>query len=211
MADVVTVDNGGLSDYAVATDDITITGGPAGHVQYFKLVDGTPDGTVPITGDERGLWVVPHLDLQRIEVTSAGLTTSSTAYTAGDQCGTQFTFANAARITGGSGLVRAVYLTSAADITGPFDLMLSDSSITLAADNAAYAISDADALKTLPPVQLAGSLDIGNNRIAFATNLTVAFTCVGGTSLYGGLITRTGHTFFGAVGDIAVSLFVERN
>jgi hypothetical protein len=155
-------------------------------------------------------YVIGRKDQQRIAVTSAGLTTATTSYTAGDQVGTQFTFANAARVTGGSGVITGVSLVSAQDAIGPMDLIVSRSSMTLAADNAAYAISDADALNVLWLIPLQGAWDIGNNRLCQAMNLALPYDC-SGTSLFGGLITRAGHTFFGAVTDLQLTLWVERN
>lgn len=209
MADNVPITAG--SGTNVATDEVAVNGGTTAHVQFLKQVDGRSNGTDGIPGDVNGLWTVNRKDALDIVVASAGLTTATTVYSAGDQVGTQFTFANAARASGGSGIITAAYLISAADITGPYDIVLSGASITLAADNAAYAISDADANKTITPINLAAALDIGNNRVAFAYNIAVPYTCVGGTSLFGGLITRVGHTFFGAVTDIQMVLTVERN
>lgn len=145
----------------------------------------------------------------RISVQSGGLTTATTAYSAGDQVGTQFEFTNAAASSGGSGLITGIELISAADITGPYDIVFSDQSITLAGDNAAWAISDADALKLVALVQLSGAYDIGNNRIAQAHNLAIPYVC-NVTSLFASLITRAGHTFFGATTDLQVILYVER-
>lgn len=150
-------------------------------------------------------------DLQRISVQSAGLTIATTAYTAGDQVGTQFTFTGAARKSGGGGVIVGVLLISAADIIGAYDLLVTDSTITLAGDNAVYAISDADALKIVGLIQLTGAYDIGNNRICQAYNLAVPYICSGGTSLFASLITRAAHTFFAAVTDLQVILLVERN
>lgn len=177
------------------------------------LTGSTTDGdyaalSVSSTGD---LHTYGHYDLLRIAVNSGGLTTSVTAYSAGDQVGTQFTLANAARVSGGGGMIRSVILTSAADIIGPYDVVFTRSSITLASDNAAYAISDADALAVVGLVNLTGAYDIGNNRIAQAFNLAVPYDCSGGTSLYASLITRAGHTFFAAVTDLQLTVFVERN
>lgn len=209
MADNVPITAG--SGTNVATDEVAVNGGTTAHVQFMKQVDGRSNGTDGIPGDVNGLWTVPRRDGLDISVQSAGLTTATTAYTSGDQVGNQMTFANASRLSGGTGTIIAALLISAADIIGPFDLELATASITLAADNAAYAISDADSLKTLPLIQLAGAVDIGNNRIAFAHSLAIRYTCVGGTSLYGGLITRTGHTFFGAATDLQMILYVERD
>lgn len=154
---------------------------------------------------------VGRRDLQRISVASGGLTIATTAYTAGDQVGTQFTLANAARVSGGGGTIVGVSLISAADIIGAYDVLITDSSITLASDNAVYAISDADALKIVGLVQLAGAYDIGNNRIGQAYNLAIPYVCSGSTSLFASLITRVGHTFFAAVTDLQLVVYVERN
>lgn len=168
----------------------------------------------PITTDSGGNQnVKARRDLVRIAVTSGGLTTSATAYTAGDQVGTQFTIAGAARASGGSGTIVGVCLISAADTIGAFDVVFTDSSITLAADNAAYAISDADSLKVVGLAQLAGAFDIGNNRIAQMFNLAIPYVCSGGTSLYAGLIAKSAiaATPFAAATDIQLNVYVERN
>lgn len=173
---------------------------------------GTDGDYTPLAVTSAGkLVVLQHRDLVRVSVQSAGLTTATTAYTAGDQVGDQITLAGVSRATGGGGTIVGVQLVSAADIIGAFDVVFFDSSVTLAADNAAFAISDADALKIVGLVQLAGAYDIGNNRIAQAFNLAVPYVCSGGTSLYAGLITRSGHTFFGAVGDLQLIVYVERD
>jgi hypothetical protein len=164
--------------------------------------------SVSSTGD---LHTFDHRDTLRIAVTSGGLTTATTAYTAGDQVGTQFTFANAARVSGGTGRVVGCVLMDETDIIGPYDLVLSRASMTLAADNAAYAVSDGDAANVIGIIQMAGSFDIGNNRIAQAFNLSIPYDCSGGTSLFGGLICRAGHTFFGATTSLKLTLFVERD
>lgn len=158
------------------------------------------------------LVVTPRVDVQRISVQSGGLTTSATAYAAGDQVGNQFTIAGAARASGGAGYITGVQLISAADTIAAMDLIITDSSITLAADNAAYAISDADALKIVALVQLTGAFDIGNNRICQAFGLRIPYVCSGGTSLYGGLITRgaIAATPFAAATDLQLIVYVER-
>jgi hypothetical protein len=89
--------------------------------------------------------------------------------------------------------------------------VLCRSNITLAADNAPFAISDADALNVIGLIQMAGSYDIGNNRLAQAFNLAIPYDCSGGTTLYGALVTRSGHSFFGAHTDLQLTAWVERN
>lgn len=155
-------------------------------------------------------------DLQRISVllTGAQVTTATTAYIAGDQVGPLITLANAARVTGGGGMITGVTLIDQGDVIGAYDVVFFDSSVTLAGDNLAFAVSDADALKIVAIAQLAGAFDITNNRIAQAYNLAIPYVCSGGTSLFAALITRAGHTFFPA-GPPAqtpqLNVYVERN
>lgn len=179
--------------------------------QRVKLIDGTAASTTVIAGDGQGLWTVPRRDLQRIAVNSGGLTIATTAYVAGDQVGTQFTLTNAARASGGTGTIVGVTLTDANNIIGAYDVVFARSSITLAADNAAYAISDADALNVIGITQLAGSFALSNNRIGQAFNLAIPYDCSGGTSLYAGLVCRANHTFFTAATDLQLCVWVERN
>jgi hypothetical protein len=170
----------------------------------------------PITTDSGGNQNVrSRKDLVRVTVQSGGLTTTASAYAVGDQVGTQFTIAGCARESGGSGMIVGVALVQGNTIEsiGAMDVMFTDSSITLAADNAAYAISDADALKIVGMAQLSGAYDIGNNRLAQAYNLAIPYVCSGGTSLYASLITRTAiaATPFTAATDLQLIVYVERN
>lgn len=206
MADNPTIDNGALTDYIVSTDE-----GSGGHVQRVKLCLSADGSETHIDADSIGLAVKTRRDLKRISVQSGGLTTASTAYVAGDQMGTEFTITDAARTSGGTGYITGVALISAADNIGAVDVVITDSSITLAGDNAAWAISDSDALKVVAMVQLNGAYDLGNNRLAQAQNLFIPFKCDGSANLYASLITRAGHTFFGATTDLQLIVYVEWN
>jgi hypothetical protein len=172
-------------------------------------------------GDYSAISVGPNGDLNtlgrrdqaRIAVSTATgqITIATTAYTAGDQLGPLFTLANAARVTGGGGVITGVRLLDAGDVIGSCDVVFFDSTVSsLAGDNAAFAISDADALKVVGLVQLAGAYDLGNNRIAQAFNLAVPYTLSGGTSLFAVLITRTANAIFAAATDIQLVVTVDR-
>lgn len=181
-------------------------------------ISGTDLDYTPLSTDSAGnANVQARRDLVRVATTSGGLTTSVTAYTAGDQVGTQFTMAGCSRASGGTGtivgcaLINAHLTLTGAEVIGAYDVVITRSSITLAGDNAVYAISDADACNVVGLIQLAGSFDIGNNRISQMFNLAIPYDCSGGTSLYASLITRTAHTFFTNVGDLQLVLYVERN
>lgn len=152
-----------------------------------------------------------HRDLVPVAVASGGLTTASTAYTAGDQVGTQFTFAGCARATGGTGRIVGITLLDVNDIVGAYDVVIFNSTATAATDNAAFAVSDGDAAKIIDLVQLAGAVDIGNNRLVKSGPISVPYNCSGGTSLYAMLICRFAHTFFAAATDLTLTLWLERD
>lgn len=213
MADNVAITAG--SGTNIAADEATYSGDTT-KVQLVKpvVVTGAEGSktvlelTAASGGEQR---VMGHRDLTRIAVNSGGLTTATTAYATGDQVGTQFTLTGAARASGGTGLIVGCVLTDAANIVGSYDVVIFRASVTLASDNATFSVSDADAKNIIAVIQTAGSVLLGNNRICHAYNLAIPYDCSGGTSLYAGLICRTGHTFFNAVTDLQLQLFVERN
>lgn len=207
MADNVAITAG--SGTTIATDEVAVNGGTTAHVQFVKLVDGQSNGTTGIGGDAEGLWVVPRRDQLRIQVTSAGLTNAT--YTAADQLGNLFTFANAARISGGTGRITSITLLDEAVVIGPVDVVFFDRSVTLAADNAAFSISDADAAYALAYVQMAGPFSFTNSRFLAAHNLSIPYTCNGGTDLYAALITRSANAAYASATAIKLSITVERD
>lgn len=215
MADNVAIAGSGSA--TAASDQVTYSGDANVHVQLIRPVFVTgSEGSKTVVDwastSDGNARVEAHRDLARVSVQSGGLTTSVTSYTAGDQVGSMFTFTGMARANGGSGMLVGAAMISAADIIGGYDLMLFRSNITLAADNAAFAISDTDALEIIGLVQLSGAWDIGNNRLAQQFNLAIPYVCGGSTtSIYGALITRSAHTFFGAATDIQLILSTELN
>lgn len=213
MADNVSVKNGnsGGTDYTVASDDISNV-----HYQRIKLVDGTLDSTTAIPGSSSGLFVVPRQDIQTIHVTVAGLTTATTAYSAGDQVGSLSTITNAARATGGTGTILGVSLTDKADIIGSYDVVVFRTSTNaagvggLAGDNVASSIGDAAAFDVVEVISLNYAVDLGANRFARLMGLNVPYNCSSDANLYAVLITRTAHTFFTA-GDLQLTFYVARD
>lgn len=149
---------------------------------------------------------IPAPAAKRIQVQSAGLTTATTAYVANDQLGTILTFANAVRQTGATGVIQSATLLDQAAVTGAVDLYLFDRSVTLAADNAAAAFSDADMLFCLGIISFpAPQGGTGNSISTVISGLGIMPSA---TSLFGALVTRSGHTFFGAATNLAVSLHI---
>jgi hypothetical protein len=139
-----------------------------------------------------------------VEVTSAGLTTSITAYTSGDQLGTEITVA-----TGGGnavyGVITSLTLIDYARVLGAVEARFFYDTTTEAADNAAYAWSDADSDKLIAGgiITIPSPVTDANNGVSVVPNLWCQFrTGASHGNLYCSLITRSGHTFFGAAGDI---------
>lgn len=172
-------------------------------------LDYTPI-SVSAMGDVR---TYAHKDMIRISDTSASaeLTIVTTTYSAGDQVGVMFQFANAARASGGGGMLVGMTLLDEGDVIGACDVVLFRSNATLAANNAAFSLDDTNAREVIGIVQLQGAFDLTNNRICQAFNLAVPYYCSGGTTLYAALITRTANAVFVAHTDLTLTAWVERN
>lgn len=214
MADNVAIAGSGSA--SAATDQVTHSGDADQHVQIVRpaFVTGSEGSKTVVDWGNSGdsARVMSHRDTVRVAVQSGGLTTATTAYTAGDQLGTMFNLTGMARANGGGGTIVGVTLTSAADIIGAVDVVLFRANITLAADNAAFAISDTDVLEFAGLIQLTGAWDIGNNRVAQQFNLSVPYVCGSSTTtLYAALVTRSAHTFFGAATNLELVVLSELN
>lgn len=149
-------------------------------------------------------------DSRILTVTSAGLTTASTAYAVGDQMGTEITVASAVRAARGL-VVQSAVAVDKAKVMGAFDLLVFQAATTPAADNAANAWSDADMLNLLGVIHFTDVMLSANNYEVMATNLPVVLKPSSGTSLYFDFVTRTANSFFGAVGDLVVNLGITRD
>lgn len=202
--------NSGGSDYTVVTDYVTV-GSTTGHVQFVKLVDGTADSGTAVPGTTSGLGVVPRQDVQAISVNSTGISTATT-YASGDQVGTIFNLTDAARTIGGTGSILGISLLDKSDVIGSVDVVLLSTTITLAADNAAFSITDADAENVVEVVSLNYAMDLGGQRFARLMGMNVPYKCNGGTSLYAALITRTANSPFAAgVTGLRLTVYVARD
>lgn len=99
-----------------------------------------------------------------------------------------FTLTGAGRISGGSGIITDLVAVSTNDpaLLLQGEIWLFDSAVTALADNAAFALSDADAVKLvgIVPFTLASSVaGSGTNSVANVQGLTLGFTCVGSANL----------------------------
>ena len=179
-------------------------------VRYTEPASGTKFNSRLVNTDENVQAVDPRQKVSRLQVASAGLTTATTAYVAGDQLGTIIEVTNAVRETGGTGTVLSATLVDKAKIIGAVDAYLFDRSVTLAADNAAADFSDADILFCRGILQFPPPKTVTSNGIATIEASGLAFDC-NATSLFVALVARAGHTFFGAVGDLVLTLLIAQD
>lgn len=211
MADGVAITAG--AGTTIATDDV---GGV--HYQRFKLVTSEDGSTEPVgdrdLGATRALFVDPRPNVTRKTATSSGLTTATTAYVLDDQLGVVLEWTDAVRATGGTGLIIGATLLDKANIVGGVDLYLFNQTVTPVGDNAAADFSDGDMANCLGvlafPTPVRAKTSSASNQIATVPSLAMPITAAA-TSLFGALVTRSGHTFFGAVGDLVVSLFIQQD
>jgi len=187
----------GVMALAVRQDTPTALAGTAGD--YAPLEVGAA-GALHVA-------LVGHDTTARLAANSSGLTTATTAYTSGDVLGGELSFASAARITGGRGVIEGAVLLDKADIVGAVDLFLFRAASTPAADNAANGWADADMENLVGVVSFPYPYDSANNRAATWVGAQ-PYECAA-TTLFGVLITRSDHTFFTAVTDLRVTLQVR--
>lgn len=209
MADNVTTQSSTLATVPASTVIATDDSGGA-HYQIVELADATtPTQRLAIDSSGRVTAITTRSASLRSSATSAGLTTASTAYTAGDQLGTILTFSSAVGVSAGAGLLTAATLLDEVKITGEVWLYLFDRSVTLASDNAAATFSDSDMANCLGIVKFPQGDDVTDNRFAQVSNAGLQVRANSGTSVYGALVTKSGHTFFGAVTNLKVALHVQ--
>lgn len=193
------------SGKTVATDDVSGI-----HYPRYKIVDGTEDSVTALVIGANGAYVDPHLATTQIQVASTGLTIATTAYTVDDQLGAIMTFPNAVRTSGGFGTITGVTLVDKSRGVGAVDLYLFDRSVTLASDNAANGVSDADALFCQGIISLQSPRSSLNNYILSNSGLGQSFKC-NATSLFVAMVTRVNCAFFGAVGDLVLTFTIAQD
>lgn len=148
-----------------------------------------------------------------VDIVSAGTTIAQTpaitagAYSIGDAVGGLLTFANAARESGGGGVIKDVVIVDDAGQDAELELWLFNQTFTAMADNAAWAPSEAD-LENL--VTVISTEDSAQGWLAAGTPSAIEIEVarrydLAGTSLFGQLVTR-GTPTFAATDDVTVKV-----
>jgi len=133
-------------------------------------------------------------------------------YVANDYVGTNnvaMTFADAARVLAGSGIVIAAELVDYVVASVAAELWLFDTAPAgLGLDSAAFTITDADAARCIGVVPFSTYYASALNSVSPVGNLTLGFTCLAGSqNIYGALVTR-GAPAYAASGDVRVRLHI---
>ncbi len=195
---------GPTETYIVATENIGTD-----DYQIVKLADGSAGSTVTVPYDSNTGFLVNTGKSVRVPVTP---TISVTIYAAGDAVGGLLTFTNAARYTGGGGIIQGVTLIDKDQERVAMQLILFNQSFSVTADNSPFNPSDADLANHIAAINIAtASTDYFN----FATNsvtfkeVNIPFVASGGTSIFGQLVTQ-GTPTFTTTSDLIVILDLYR-
>lgn len=148
------------------------------------------------------LWVSPLFFPVTVQ-TDVTRPADTTAYAASDAISDStsaptsggFTLSNAARKSGGSGIITDVLVASSNDpatrLSG--EIFLFNQAVTNINDNAAFAVSDTE-IKTCVGIIPFSLFDAGNNGLAHITGLSILFTCSGSANLRFLLRARNAYT-----------------
>lgn len=210
----INLNNGSVSNTATAAGLYWV---PFGGARLFRAnltwVSGTSI-TATGTAVANDAQIIAALSLAAGEthigqVGSPGISISQTptitggAYAANDAVGGLLTFANAARVTGGGGVIKDVILLDDAGQDAEVELWLFNATFTAMTDNAPWAPSEADLRKLVAIITTsdgawfaAGTPSAARIEVSQRYDLT-------GTSLFGQLVTRGTPTFV-ATDDVTV-------
>lgn len=130
----------------------------------------------------------------------------------GDYVGTSTSpqaFANAVRVTGGTGVLKAITITDELTTAAvDMELWLFSETVTVPTDNAAWAITDAHRLKCVGVVPLPASkwYADANGKVFSSDELSLPIKCAA-TSLFYALVAR-GTTPAWATGNVQITLHI---
>lgn len=193
---------------AIATDEISSV-----HYQRVKTALG-PNGTH--TADQAGrdlgsgsgaAYVDNRPAVTRIQVSQ---TTSATAYEAKDAIGGLMTFANAARVSGGSIHIEGATIVDEDDQAAAVDLVLFRSSITAPTDEAAFDPTDAELLDCIGFIRFAATDYSRFNDNSVAHKDCALTSTLSGTSLYG-VLMAVGTPTYASTSSIHVTLSIVQD
>jgi len=192
---------------SVRESGVVGTPGSFGLYATLSIVEGPDDGLMLTSQSEVTAVVSPN----PLPISSEGITISQTptvtagAYAANDAVGGLLTFANAARESGGGGVVKDVIILDDAGQDAAMELWLFNATFVAMADNALWAPSEADLRKLVAIISTTdGAWFAAGTPSAARVEVSQRYD-LAGTSLFGQLVTR-GTPTFAATDDISVVL-----
>jgi len=177
-----------------ATADIAVAGTPVSATAPFPVMDVSPFATVSV-------------DITRPANTTAyaaedALSDSTTSPASGG-----FTITGAARVSGGSGVIRdAVFVMStnaSASLSG--EIWVFDSAVTNINDNAAFAISDAEAKTLVGIIPFSTGKSGSNNAAVYVSGIDMHFTTIGSANLR--FLVKVTNAYTPASAEVLTSRF----
>jgi len=132
-------------------------------------------------------------------------TIDTDAYTANDNVGGLLEFANAARVSGGGGLLNKVVIIDDAKQDAELELWLFDRTFTQGADDAAWSPSEADLENLVDVVSTADGTYYDTASQGVCVIELARRYDLNGTSLFGRLVTR-GTPTYAATDDLTVKV-----
>jgi len=196
-------------DAAHASGDVGV---PALAVQKLTPANlaGTDADYEPLQISNGRLYTASNV---KVRVQVIPTISSGAIYATADQLGGLMTIANAARKSGGSGMLRAVtILENGGAQRANIDLVFFDRSVTLAADNAAFAVSDADMAFCLGVVSITSyntAWAAAGNAIATLKGIDLPFV-LNATSLYCAAVVR-GTPTYTSTSDLTFSFVIDQD
>ena len=187
----------------------------------IRIGQDTMDGSIPVVlaSDQSAIPLaagethIGQVGGEGITITLTPTLTVAGAYVANDFVGTSATaliFAGAARVAGGSGVIKSALIVDGDLQSIGCELWLFDTNVTPPADNAAWTISDADAATCIGVIPFstyyASALNSVSNGIV--PNGGIEFSAVA-TTIWGCLVTRGTPTY--TSGKLSVRLNIMQD
>ena len=138
-------------------------------------------------------------------------TITAGAYASLDAVGGKLEFEDACTPFNNSGTIVQAYLSDKGKQDAHLYLVLFSEDFTETADNAAFAVSDADLLNVIAVIEFVAAEYIDFNANSFVQNLDdFEFNLVeGGTSLFGQLFVETSTPTYTSTSDLSAGLIIE--
>ena len=151
-----------------------------------------------------------HVTVSATQVITAG------AYSALDAVGSKLEFEDARTAYSSHGHIKRAFLSDKGKQNALLYLVLFSEDFTETADNAAFAVSDADLLHVVAVIEFSVANYSSFNANSWCTtgflgvDMEIPFSLVkGGTSLFGQLFVKTSTPTYTATDDLRVTLHVE--